>query len=191
LGSKASIQQFVRRLHHFGKVDVLVNNAGILNGKQKNQDFNTPQVMGVNFAGPFLLTRLLGPLLLKGKARIINVTSALGLLPDEFDLTFQGEYMQSKLALILMTACLRKQNLDSSCVHPGVVQSNILDFKTSLRPWMKTVEEGAVTISMLASGSLPCDHLYFGPSGEHRDTHPSCKPEIFWEKASALVGLRP
>ncbi len=200
LGSKQSIQNLVKRLENLGKVDVLINNAGILKSDMKNQDFNVSQVMAVNFAGPFYLTRLLGPLLLKGDARIINVTSAVGLLPDNMDLTFQGDYMQSKLALILMTACLRKQNLGASCVHPGVVQSNILNMKSDLvfssplnplRPWMKTVEEGAMTIALLASGDQPCDHLYFGPSGEFRDEHQNCDLTVFWEKASALVGLRP
>ena len=64
----------------FGKLDVLVNNAGILNQSAMIADSNPEkwwQVLGVNVRGAYLVTRAFIPPLLKGNEDkfIINVTS--------------------------------------------------------------------------------------------------------------------
>jgi NAD(P)-dependent dehydrogenase (short-subunit alcohol dehydrogenase family) len=59
-----------------GRADVLVNNAGVLTEQRSLSDDGIELTLATNVVGPFLLTKLLVPLLLRGApARVINVSS--------------------------------------------------------------------------------------------------------------------
>ena len=76
-------------LSHYGRLDILINNAGIGSGgaagkRETSQDGHELR-FAVNYLAGFLLTRALLPLLMLGKpARIVNVSS-LGQHPIDFD----------------------------------------------------------------------------------------------------------
>jgi NAD(P)-dependent dehydrogenase (short-subunit alcohol dehydrogenase family) len=139
VASLGSIREFVVRFgEKYSKLDVLINNAGILcGGRQETEDgFN--RVMATNYLGPFLLTNLLLPALKQaGEARIISVSSIAHLWggSDLSDLNFKkrwvstGPYASSKLAIILfiqeLAERLKGTNITANTLHPGVVATNI------------------------------------------------------------------
>lgn len=129
-------------------LDVLINNAGIVNPRRVLVDFGgtqQEQMFAVNHLGHFLLTNLLLPRLIEtaqaaGRpSRIVVVSSEAHALfcrgIDFDDLSQEGDfrsfraYGRSKLANVLMTKELAR-HLDPSrvlvnCLHPGAVRSNL------------------------------------------------------------------
>lgn len=136
---KQMIEEFKKK---FDRLDVLINNAGAIFGKEReitNEGFE--KTITLNLLAPFLLTQLLLETLIKSKsARIINLYSAMhrrGGKPD-FD-NFQSEkfyatdkaYGLSKLYLVWITQHLAKvlkengiKNITVNACHPGAVATN-------------------------------------------------------------------
>ncbi|ETV83723.1 hypothetical protein H257_04375 [Aphanomyces astaci] len=153
-------------------LDILVNNAGVNYYKRETTADGHERVFGINHLGPFLLTNLLLPTLLKSDApRIVNVGSCLmkfaNAIPFDDLMTKKHSYGNglytynwSKLANYLFTLELHrrygdKHNLTATCVHPGLVISNMQDnmhpafafvakYLSVLRPLvLQTAEAGA------------------------------------------------
>lgn len=151
-----------------GSLDVLVNNAGIYKGSDR-------EIWAVNVRGPLLLTRALAPKLARG-ARVVMVTSGLGSLssqPDSLVRKLQdpdlevddllalcekppGGYGPSKAALNALTRLFARElphaRVNSVC--PGWVRT---DMGGPGAP--RSVEKGAA--SVLWACRLPAD----GPTG--------------------------
>jgi NAD(P)-dependent dehydrogenase (short-subunit alcohol dehydrogenase family) len=162
----------VRRLadeirHTFGRIDILINNAGIGSGggdatRQMSADGYELR-FAVNYLSGFLLTRLLLPLLMQSKpARIINVAS-LGQHPIDFKdvmLThgYSGSraYAQSKLAQIMFTFDLALEleasNVTANCLHPATYMNTTMVRQAGVTP-ISTTEEGAAAILNLADAA--------------------------------------
>ncbi|MES3629376.1 MAG: SDR family oxidoreductase [Longimonas sp.] len=125
----------------YDRLDVLVNNAGVLKETTDRNEEGVEETFAVNYLAPFLLSHLLLPLLTRtadahGEARIVNVGSDAhrGALRFDADVMSEGDagltaYMQSKLALVLFTNELARRlkptGVTVNCVHPGVVATNI------------------------------------------------------------------
>lgn len=141
--SLAEVKQMAEEFKmRFGHLDVLINNAGAIFGKEREitkEGFE--KTITLNLFAPFLLTKLLLETLQKSKsARIINLYSAMhrrGGKPD-FD-NFQSEkfyatdkaYGLSKLYLVWITQHLAKilkekeiNNITVNACHPGAVATN-------------------------------------------------------------------
>ncbi|KAK0516721.1 hypothetical protein JMJ35_001324 [Cladonia borealis] len=108
----------------FGKLDVLVNNAGILGQFGMIADSKPEkwwQVLDVNVRGAYLVTRAFIPLLLKGTDDkfIINVASVGAHLVNPA----LSAYEVSKVALLRLTQLVNAeyspQGVVSRCIHPG------------------------------------------------------------------------
>ncbi len=139
LESLDSVKAFVSTFRaKYEKLDILINNAGVFADTLKSTKNGFELTMGVNYLGPFLLTRLLLPLMIAAPgARIVNVTSRAGLYGkikvDEN--TFSGNkasfkaYSASKLAQMFFTIELadelKGKGVTVNAAHPGRIATNI------------------------------------------------------------------
>ena len=120
-------------------VDIIVNNAGLVNQKRVITSEGLEQTMAVNYFAPFAMTLSLLPALRRAeRARVINVTSnsyPLGRI-DFDDLTFKrfywplGPYSASKLGNIYFTRELARRlgpgsSISTYAVHPGLIFTNL------------------------------------------------------------------
>ena len=151
----------------FGRVDLLMNNAGTLETGQHFTVDGLERTISVNYVGPYLLTRLLLPLMPEG-SRIVNMASCvhpMGRLnfPHFFEKGCKGCFMRiwpysnSKLAITLFTFELakriKKQGITVNAVDPGIVDTGIIRMQmffdpiTDLvfRPLIRTPRQGADT----------------------------------------------
>ncbi len=177
LASFASIRAFAEAfLASHARLDVLVNNAGLIVSERTETEDGFETTFGVNHLGPFLLTDLLlDRIKASAPARIVNVASDAhkfaidGLKFD--DLQCEGHffsyrvYGRSKLANIYFTRALAKRlegsGVTVNAVHPGTVATEFArDGDTSAftalstwvaRPFSRTSEEGARTQVWAAS----------------------------------------
>ena len=110
----------------FGKLDVLVNNAGIGGGGPLLADTSLDdwnRVMSVNSTGVFLGTRAAIPAMkAAGGGSIINISSQLGLVGVE---TTSAQYQASKGSVRLLTKATAiqyaKDRIRANSVHPGPI----------------------------------------------------------------------
>jgi NAD(P)-dependent dehydrogenase (short-subunit alcohol dehydrogenase family) len=148
----------------FGRLDVLVNNAGIAEWQTNDVD-SFRRTFETNFFGVVAVTYALLPLLQASPAgRIVNQSSVLGSLtslqknPDMFGNFVNPSYTSSKAALNGFTVALahkaRGTALKVNSAHPGWVQTDLGGKEAPMQ-----VVDGAKTAVTLAT--LPAD----GPSG--------------------------
>jgi len=115
-----------KAIDHFGRVDILVNNAAIgLYGPSATASIADIQtVLAVNFLGPLQLTQACVPLMqTQGGGLIINLSSIVGRRSTPWN----GAYCASKAALEHMVESLRvelaPQNIRFSTLYPGVTKT--------------------------------------------------------------------
>lgn len=134
------------------RLDVLVNNAGILLDEDKDALSITAEIfettLRTNTLGPWLVAQAFAPLLKKSAdARIVNVSSGGGQLEDGAD-GWAPAYCVSKTALngvtVQLAAALPKFAVNSVC--PGWVRTDMGGENAS-----RSVAEGAATIVWLAT----------------------------------------
>lgn len=124
------IALFAKVKEQFGKIDVLVNNAGItrddLMMKMSEEAFT--QVIDTNLKGAFLCTREASKMMLRAKyGRIINISSVVGINGN----AGQANYSASKAGLIGMTKSVAKElggkGITANAVAPGFIQTEMTD----------------------------------------------------------------
>ena len=115
-----------RAAAHFGRIDVLVNNAGVAVFKPMLETTfeEWSRVIDVNLGGPFLCTQACAPVMLKnGGGAVVNVASISGLRAS----TLRIAYGTSKAALIHLTkqqaAELGNMGIRVNAVAPGPVDT--------------------------------------------------------------------
>ena len=161
---KGFADEVKRRFNH---IDLLMNNAGTMETGRHYTVDGLERTVSVNYVGPYLLTRLLLPLMGQG-SRIVNMAScvyALGRLdfPEFFTQGRKGSfwripvYSNTKLAITLFTLDLarrvKSQGITVNAADPGVVNTGIIrmqmffDPLTDLifRPCIRTPRQGADT----------------------------------------------
>ncbi len=160
----------------FGKLDLLVNNAGV-SGKadgppSKVSLSDVETIMRTNFLGSVAVTQAMLPLLQQaGKAQIINVSSELGCISRQIDPAWKYfpvkvlAYCASKAALNMMTVQLayefRDANIAVNSVNPGYTATDLNGHSGS-----QTVEEGAAEIVRLALVDAPPTGKFLETGGE-------------------------
>ncbi len=215
LADLSSVRRFADQIKaRFQHLDLLMNNAGTLEtGLHITQD-NMERTVQVNYVGPYLLTRLLLPLMGEG-SRIVNMVSLtyrVGNLdfPDFFQRGRKGSfwripiYSNSKLALTLFTFDLAERLKDKgitvNAADPGIVSTdiirmhNFIDPLTDIffRPFIRTPRQGADTaIRLLLDEDKATQTGTFNRSGRIIDVgdkfaHHKQMHEL-WEKTDAIV----
>ena len=120
-----------RTLREFGKIDVLVNNAGIAGPSMPVVDYPIEQwkrVIDIDLNGPFLCCRAVVPHMVKaGFGRIVNIASIAGKEGNPN----AAAYAAAKGGLIAFTKALGKELAKTgvlvNCVTPAAAQTAILD----------------------------------------------------------------
>ena len=172
-------------------LDVLLNNAGLVNTSRRVTVDGFEETLAVNHLAPFLFTGLLLDAVQRASpARIVNVAShahtfvkSMGfddMQAEKGYKTFR-EYGRSKLANILFTRSLagrlEARGITVNCLHPGAVStslgsnnpgllSNVLPLL--LKPFFRSPEQGAET-----SIYLCCSEEVADVTGEY---FANCKP---------------
>ncbi|MGN6600861.1 MAG: SDR family oxidoreductase [Ginsengibacter sp.] len=116
-----------KTLEHFGKIDILINNAGIsMRAEFKDTNLETlRKVMDINFWGSVYCTKFALDSIIKNKGTIVGVSSVAGFrgLPG------RSGYSASKFALNGWLEALRTELLETGVnvmwVCPGFTKSNI------------------------------------------------------------------
>ncbi len=152
-------------------INVLINNAGGIFPERELTKDGFEMTFAVNYLGHFLLTTSLMPLLEKGHARIINLSSDAYKMgrPEFDDLLAERSYSSSKrygmakLFAIYFTKSLAEKygdkGITSYALHPGVVSTSfgagmpgfIKVLLWLARPFMISAEKGAQTSIYLAT----------------------------------------
>ena len=127
IASEESIKSCAKTvLAHFGKLEILVNNAGITRDglalRMKRHDWD--DVLNTNLTGSFLLTQASMSAMLKARwGRIINITSVVG----EAGQAGQANYAASKAGLIGLTKSIARElagrAITVNAVAPGYIET--------------------------------------------------------------------
>jgi dehydrogenase/reductase SDR family protein 12 len=216
LSRLADVREFVTAfLHSESRLDVLVNNAGVLLKEREFTEDGVEKTFAINILGPFLLTNSLLPLMKKSQsARVINVSSG-GMYTQKFNLErlraeegpFNGviAYAQTKRAQVILTELWAERlagfGITFNSMHPGWVdtpglQTSLPTFTRFMKPLLRTPAQGADTIVWLAvaphlssvSGSFWLDR---SPRGTHRSSRTESTPEerqALWDECGRLSG---
>jgi short-subunit dehydrogenase len=134
VSSERSVQKTSKKIKElYGRIDVLVNNAGITVFKTfqdtKTTDFDN--IIDTNLRGSLLCTKYVLPIMLKKKkGHIINIISVAA----NTVLENSAVYSASKAGLLAMTNVLReevrKKNIKISNVLPGPVETPMWDSRS-------------------------------------------------------------
>ncbi|SEQ29212.1 MULTISPECIES: 3-oxoacyl-[acyl-carrier-protein] reductase [Butyrivibrio] len=124
-GAKALVEA---AMNEFGRIDVLVNNAGITRDgllmRMSTEDFD--DVIATNLKGAFLMTREVArPMMKQRYGRIINLSSIVGLHGN----AGQVNYSASKAGLIGLTKSTAKElasrNITCNAIAPGFIGTDM------------------------------------------------------------------
>ena len=124
-----NIQHFVQKvLDKFGKIDILINNAGITRDgllvRMKDEDWDA--VLSVNLKGTFNCTRAVAKAMMKQRSgKIVNIASIIGLVGN----AGQGNYAASKGGVIAFTKSAAKElasrNVNVNAIAPGFIETEM------------------------------------------------------------------
>ena len=132
ISNHSEIENFINKANDSlgGRVDVLVNNAGItrdnLSIRMKYEEWN--KVIDINLTSTFLLSKnVLKKMLKSKKGKIINITSIVGHTGN----IGQANYTASKAGVVAMSKSLAleygKKNINVNCISPGFISTEMTD----------------------------------------------------------------
>ena len=147
-----------RTIKHFGKIDILMNNASIIGPvsplfmiDHKEWD----ETMDINLRGPYLFAKAVIPYMIKqSRGKIINVTSGLG----EMVMPLFAAYSVAKAGLIHLTKIMAEEleyhNIQANGLDPGVMDTRMQEEIRDLGPEILGEEISHEFLSMKENGIL-------------------------------------
>lgn len=117
-------------MHEFGKIDALINNAGITRDtlimRMSEDDWDA--VLTTNLKGAFLCSKaVVRPMLRQRSGRIVNMTSVVGLVGN----AGQVNYAAAKAGLVGLTKSLAREvgsrGITVNAVAPGFIETRLTD----------------------------------------------------------------
>ena len=197
------------------RLDVLVNNAGLIAPRFRLSEEGYELTIAVNHLAPFLLTNLLlERLRASAPSRVVTVAS-MAHRGARLDLkTWTGPqdwapltaYGRSKLCNILFTRALAARlggsGVTATCLHPGVIATKIGDTAGPvagfgwrlIKPFLASLERGAATSIFLATvpDPMPFHGKYVIGRRPHQPDAPALDDtlaEALWAESARLTGL--
>ena len=221
LASLASVRAFAAEfLAQHDRLDVLINNAGVMMPPAGRTADNFETQFGTNVIGHFVLTGLLLPLLNRTpQARVVTMSSvAHWLAKIDFD-NLNAEkgysagraYAQSKLANLMFTYELQRRLQRSGATtislgaHPGGTRSDLGRHNLLLRlasPLAQSTDQGALPSLRAAVDPAARGGEYYGPGGlatmvgpavrqrSSRYSHDESVAARLWQACEELGGMR-
>jgi NAD(P)-dependent dehydrogenase (short-subunit alcohol dehydrogenase family) len=194
-------------------INVLINNAGGIFPERLESSNGYEMTFAINHLGHFLLVNNLLPLLERGQARIINVSSEAHRMgkPDFNDLQWTRRpysalkaYGMAKLFNIYFTQSLATKfgprGINAFALHPGVVNTSFGSgltgianfFMWLMRPFMISAEQGAQTTVYLATAPRldAKSGRYFKksrPAGTSATANDDAARNKLWEISTRLI----
>ena len=148
-------------INQFGKIDVLVNNAGVTKDslllRMKEEDFDT--VINVNLKGTFNVTKACIPYMMKKKSgKIVNISSVVGISGN----SGQANYAASKAGIIGFTKSVAKElasrNILANCIAPGFIDT---DMTSVLNDNVKENINSQIPLKRMGTSEEIANSVYF------------------------------
>jgi NAD(P)-dependent dehydrogenase (short-subunit alcohol dehydrogenase family) len=200
-------------LERHERIDVLVNNAGVVRSSRKLSPDGREMTMAINHFAPFLLTNLLlDRLVASAPARVVTTASdahGAGVIDvDDLDMERKWSifraYGTSKLANILFTRELGRRlehtAVSANCLHPGVIRTRLgrggiagITWRI-MSPFMSSPRKGGARIVHVAADPIGAEVTgrYFDDDRPRALRGQAADDDLaaqLWERSAALVGL--
>ena len=150
-----------KAIEKFGKIDVLVNNAGITRDnllmRMSEEEFD--KVLEINLKGTFLVTKAVTKYMMKKRSgSIINLSSVVGVAGN----AGQCNYSASKAGIIGFTKSIAKElasrNIRANAVAPGFIET---DMTAVLSDSVKESIHNQIPLKRMGSAKEVAELIYF------------------------------
>ena len=150
-----------KAIEKFGKIDVLVNNAGITRDnllmRMSEEEFD--KVIEINLKGTFLVTKAVTKYMMKKRSgSIINLSSVVGVAGN----AGQCNYSASKAGIIGFTKSIAKElasrNIRANAVAPGFIET---DMTNVLSDSVKESIHNQIPLKRMGSAKEVAELIYF------------------------------
>jgi len=159
VASERSVQRTARRIREkYGRIDVLINNAGVTAFKSflETKVWEFDNIINTNLRGTFLCIKTVLPLMIKKrKGQIINILSTAATSVFENS----SAYSASKAGILAMTNVIRKEvrkhNIKITNIYPGAVETPMWDSRTRQKFHNRMITPQDIAIIVLQSFEQP------------------------------------
>lgn len=162
VSQQEEVENLVKQtIEKFGKIDVLVNNAGITRDnllmRMSEEDFN--KVIEINLKGTFLVTKAVTKYMMKRRqGSIINLSSVVGVSGN----AGQSNYAASKAGIIGFTKSIAKElasrNIRANAVAPGFIAT---DMTSVLSDAVKENINNQIPLKRMGTAKEVAELIYF------------------------------
>lgn len=121
-------KDIIAAIEKIENLDIVVNNAGIYFHSlvEDTDEKDLSRMLDINIKGPYLISKHAIPLLKKSKGNFVNMSSALGVVPEPES----PAYCATKAAIIMLTKCMAQQyaseGIRVNAVLPGPIDTPLL-----------------------------------------------------------------